>query len=131
VIVVDSSALVAIVKNEPGYESFVKAIDATDRAIMSAANFLEVAIVMLRRFGPTGLERSRRLREASSVELRDVDRTQLDLAIEAYARFGRGMGHPAGLNFGDCFAYALARMADAPLLYKGEDFAKTDIRSAL
>ena len=131
VIVVDSSALIAIVGKEPGFENYVAALDAAEGAVMSAANFLEVAVVLMRRFGPTGREISHRLREASSIELRAVDERQLDYAAEAFARFGRGMGQPAALNFGDCFAYALARATGAPLLFKGDDFTRTDIRSVL
>jgi ribonuclease VapC len=131
VIVVDSSAVVAVVRKEDGFEQFVAILDSAETAIMSNANFLEVAIVLIRRYGAAGLSRLDRLRGALPIELRDVDAAQLDLAIDAYARFGRGSGHPAGLNFGDCFAYALAKTADAPLLFKGGDFAMTDVAAAV
>ena len=129
-IVLDSSVVVAILRAEPGYERFVEAIDSTEAAIMSNANFLEVAIVMIRRFGAASLSRLQHVRASLSVELRPVDEQQLEYAIGAYAGFGKGTGHPARLNYGDCFAYALARATDCPLLYKGDDFARTDIRSA-
>ena len=130
-IVVDTSAVIAILRKEPGFEQFVAAIDADDALIMSNANYLELAIVLLRRYGREGLIGLDRLPQALPLELRDVDREQLRFAIEAYARFGRGSGQPACLNFGDCFAYALAKATGAPLLYKGDDFAQTDVRSAL
>lgn len=130
-IVLDSSAVVAILRSEPGFQRFVEIIDSADLAIMSHANFLEVAIVVIRRFGVASLPRLKRLRASLSVELRPVDEEQLEIAISAYAGFGKGTDHPARLNYGDCFAYALARSTGFPLLYKGDDFARTDIRSAL
>jgi ribonuclease VapC len=131
VIVLDSSVVVAILRSEAGFEQFVEVIDAADSTIMSHANFLEVGIVMIRRFGAASLTRLSRVRASFAVELRPTDEQQMELAIRAYAEFGKGTGHPAQLNYGDCFAYALAKSADQPLLYKGDDFARTDIRSAL
>lgn len=130
-IVVDSSAVIAVLRKEPGFEAYVAVLDKEQSILMSRANFLEAAIVMLHRFGAPGLPRLYRMRDAVSLELRDVNATQLDFAIDAYSRFGRGSGHPARLNFGDCFAYALARATDAPLLFKGDDFSRTDIASVL
>ncbi|MDQ4135584.1 MAG: type II toxin-antitoxin system VapC family toxin [Pseudomonadota bacterium] len=129
-IVVDSSAVIAVVQKEEGFERFVTALDTAETAIMSQANFLEVAIVLVKRYGTEGLSRLDRLREALAVELRDVDGRQLGFAIDACARFGRGVGHPARLNYGDCFAYALARATGGPLLFKGDDFAHTDVKVA-
>jgi ribonuclease VapC len=131
VIVVDSSAVIAVIRREDDFERFLTALENADAALMSNANFLEVVIVLIRRYGAAGLSRLDRVQATFPVELRDVDAVQLDLAIDAYARFGRGTGHPAGLNFGDCFAYALAKAADAPLLYKGGDFAMTDVAAAI
>lgn len=130
-IVVDSSALVAIFVEEAEAERLKQSIIIDDDPLISAATLLETSIV-LRTF------RSRRptdevLDEFVSETLRvvDVDVAQVAIARDAHLRYGKGMGHPAQLNFGDCFSYALAKSLNVPLLYKGDDFAKTDITSAL
>jgi ribonuclease VapC len=129
--VVDTSAMMAILFQEMDAGQFAGAMEAADRRLVSAANVVEMGIVSLRRGGAAlRSELDATLNEAA-VEIVPVSEAHARAAIDAYARFGRGTGHPAGLNFGDCFAYALAKTADAPLLYKGGDFAMTDIRSAL
>lgn len=128
-IVVDASALVAIADEESDADRFIEALENAQAATLSAINAVETGIVLIGR---------QRLRDIGELEhwLADL-RISVDLssathsdALAAYLRFGRGH-HPAKLNLGDCFAYALAKTLDAPLLYKGDDFALTDIRSAL
>jgi ribonuclease VapC len=127
-IVIDSSAVITIIALERGFETYVEAVELNDVRLLSAANYLECAIVLTRRTG-------RRLRldewiDRFNVEVVPVDFAQARLAADAFARYGRGQ-HPARLNFGDCFAYALAASRTLPLLYKGTDFGLTDIVSAL
>jgi len=130
-VIVDTSALLAILRAEPDAASYAKAIaDATVRRI-SAANYVEAAAVI---DGGHDAIASRRfdelLREARFV-IEPVTEAQAHLARQAYRDYGRGSGHPARLNFGDCFAYALARATGGPLLFKAEDFRHTDIAPAL
>lgn len=132
-IVVDSSAIAAIALAEPEGFRFAQAIEADGDARLSAANYLEMANVMEGRHGASGQVLFdgcvSRLR-AAGLLIVAFDETQADLAREGFRRFGKGR-HAAGLNFGDCFAYALAKALDAPLLFKGDDFAKTDIKAAI
>lgn len=130
-IVVDTSALVAVVAGERDAErlAMVLASNAGDTAV-SAASLLEATMVLESRFGPEGSSDLDRLIDGASVAVVAVDRDQAAIAAQAWRRFGKGR-HPAALHFGDCFAYALARSRDAGLLFKGDDFSQTDIRSAL
>jgi ribonuclease VapC len=98
---------------------------------MSAVNFVETAIVIDGRCDPVASRRFDDLIREAVIAIESVDEAQARLAREAYRDFGRGSGHPARLNFGDCFAYALARSRGEPLLFKGDDFVHTDITSAL
>lgn len=129
--IIDASALVAILLDEPDARRYATAIEDAPVRRMSAATFLEIAIVIDNR------QRShagRRLDDAirdSAITIEPVTEVQARIAREAYRDYGRGSGHPAGLNFGDCVAYALARDKGEPLLFKGDDFAHTDLRSAL
>jgi ribonuclease VapC len=129
--VVDTSAMMAILFQEMDAGQFAGAMEAADRRLVSAANLVEMGIVSLRRGGAALRSELNATLNEAAVEIVPVSEAHARAAIDAYARFGRGTGHPAGLNFGDCFAYALAKTADVPLLYKGGDFAMTDIRSAL
>ncbi len=129
--VIDSSAIVGLLLGEPEADAFVRAIASTSRRLMSAATYVEVAIVMLGRYGPAAIEKLDRFLNELAVSIMPVTRAQADLAISAYQRYGRGSRHPAGLNFGDCFSYALAAQLGEPLLFKGEDFSHTDIENAL
>jgi ribonuclease VapC len=131
VTVVDSSAVVAILRNEPDAPRFAKALEQSEWPIMSAGTLLELGIVALRREGAPLVNDLFELMSVSRIEVISVSEGQARTAIEAYGRFGRGSGHPARLNYGDCFSYALAKARNLPLLYKGDDFARTDIRSAL
>lgn len=124
--VIDTSALVAMLSDEPEAPAFEAAIEADPVRLMSTASYLEVSIVVEARFGePGGRELDLWLHRAG-VELVSVDTEQADAARSAYRRYGRGR-HRAGLNFGDCFAYALATISGEPLLFKGDDFAHTDV----
>jgi ribonuclease VapC len=126
--VVDSSAIVAILLDEPERTSFVRVVDAADDAVMSTASSLECAIVAHRRLGHAGIEQLDRLLLHLRIRFVPVDLDQAFAAREAWVRYGKG-NSPAGLNFGDCFSYALARTMDRPLLFKGGDFTRTDVRS--
>lgn len=124
--VIDTSAVLAILQDEPERPHFTAAIaDAAQRS-MSAATLLEVAIVAEARFGIEGGRHLDQLLERAAVEIVAVDEEQVRIAREAYRRFGKGQ-HPAGLNYGDCFSYALAHIRQQRLLFKGDDFAQTDV----
>lgn len=133
-IVVDTSAIVAILRVEPDAEVFAAAIERDQTPVMSAVSVMECSIVMraarLRPDSEAEFSLDQMLAKAE-IEIRDVTAEQLAIARAAHIRFGKGTGHPAQLNFGDCFAYALAKAMDVPLLYKGDDFGRTDIASAL
>jgi ribonuclease VapC len=127
-IVIDSSAVVAVLAQEVDEARYVVAMRKTDARLFSAANYLECAMVLTRLTGHRG--RLDEWIDHFNVEIVPVDLAQARLAADAFARYGRGQ-HPARLNYGDCFAYALAASRGAPLLYKGTDFSTTDIASAL
>jgi ribonuclease VapC len=128
--VIDSSALIAIILEEPDSSGYVSAIASDTKRLVSVAALLECSIVLMRRIkdysGVTALD-------TLILQLRiiavPVDHDQTLFAREAFRRFGKGR-HKAGLNFGDCFSYALARQTGEPLLYKGDNFSRTDITSA-
>jgi ribonuclease VapC len=124
--VIDTSALVAMLSDEPEAERFEAAVEADQIRLMSTASYVETAIVIEARFGePGGRELDLWLHRAA-VDLVAVQTDQADAARAAYRRYGKGR-HRAGLNFGDCFSYALAKISNQPLLYKGDDFTHTDI----
>ena len=124
--VIDTSALLAILQDEPERRSFNEAIEAAESRVMSIANYVEVSIVVESRHGAEGLRELDRFVDRAGIDLVGVDVGQGKIARDAFSRFGKGR-HPAGLNFGDCFAYALARVLAQPLLFKGDDFSKTDL----
>jgi ribonuclease VapC len=127
--VLDTSAMLCVLLGEPEAGEFIEAIAAGERRAVSAATWVETVIVITARKGQQGRARFDRLLATSDVEMVPVDAGQAELAYAAWQRYGKGR-HEAGLNFGDCFAYALARQRSEPLLFKGEDFSKTDVRSA-
>lgn len=129
-LVVDSSAIVAILMVEPDAGPLRRRLRQADYAVVSAANYVECGLVLSRRDGVAGVERLRAFVDLAALDVASVDAAQAQTAIDAHLRFGRGR-HPAKLNYGDCFAYALAKTLDAPLLFKGDDFARTDVASAL
>lgn len=129
--IIDSSVLIAILTGEPDAEEFNDLLSGAARPMLSVANYLEAAIVLDRHRSPGPGEKLDRYLAAGAIELVEVTESQVRIARSAYRNFGKGSRHPAGLNLGDCFAYALAVERDEPLLYKGGDFKHTDVRSAL
>jgi len=127
--VIDTSALVAIALNEPEASAFELRIADDPVRLISAATILEAAMVIETRLGEAGSSELDLWLYKASVEVVAVDANYADCARRAWRRFGKGR-HPAGLNFGDCLAYALATLSQEPLLFKGDDFAKTDIQAA-
>ena len=129
--IVDTSALIAILFDEPDATTFAASIDAAATCRLSAASFLEAAIVVDRTKSPVPGHRLDDLVRAAKMVIAPVTEEQARIARQAYRDYGRGSGHPARLNFGDCFAYALARATGELLLFKGDDFIHTDISPAL
>ena len=128
--VIDSSALVAIIAGEPERRVFVELINLAGVRLVAAPTLLETSMVLLGREGEMAVRAVRDFCTEARVEVVPFDQAQLELAIDAFRRFGKGR-HPAGLNFGDSFAYALAQATGEPLLFKGDDFAQTDVKRAL
>jgi len=126
--VVDTSAVLAILQDEPERRHLNEAIEAADSRVMSVATFVEASIVIESRFGAEGLYHLDQLVDRAGVVLAPVDVEQAHVARAAFSRFGKGR-HPASLNYGDCFSYALAQVLGELLLFKGDDFSLTDVRS--
>ncbi|MDO5629308.1 MAG: type II toxin-antitoxin system VapC family toxin [Mobilicoccus sp.] len=130
-VVVDTSVVAAIVFGEDDAVSLVDGMLRDDaELVMSAATLVEASIVVAARKGEAGLTRLSELLSHLGVTTREVDAEQAARAVRAWRRFGKG-NHPAALNLGDCFSYALAKSLDAPLTFKGHDFEQTDLRAAL
>jgi ribonuclease VapC len=131
--IVDTSALAAILLKEPDAEGFMAAIsDRRDHASISAGSVIELMTVVARRKGPHALDEVDALLAALGLAVAAVDGVQVEFAREAIARYGKGTGAGKnGLNFGDCFAYALAKATGRPLLFKGNDFSQTDVAIAV
>ena len=127
--IVDTSAVLAVLFGEPDAERYERAIVGASRCRMSAVSFLEAAIVFESRIGAAAGHELDFFLERAPIELAPVTADDAQAARRAWRRFGKG-NHPAGLNLGDCFAYALAEAAGEPLLFKGRDFALTDIEAA-
>ena len=128
--IVDSSALVAIIHGEPGYELLQRQmVFAAKPPRMSSVNFLETAIVIDGKRDPKASRKLDDLIKELEIELIDFTPEHARLARAAYRDFGKGSGHPAKLNFGDCMAYALAQSEREPLLYVGDDFTHTDLEA--
>lgn len=125
--VLDSSAILAILLNEPEIEVFSSAIERDPVCLLSAASFVESAIVVESRYGESGGRELDTLIETAGIDIVPVDARQAEMARHAFRTFGKGR-HAACLNFGDCFSYALSRVSGEPLLFKGNDFTKTDIQ---
>lgn len=128
---IDSSGLIAILCDEPERAEFNTKLAEYPRRIISAANLLETRIVLFRRGGDAQIALLGELLLRARIEAVAVNLDMVDLAFDAFRRFGKGVGRPGVLNFGDCFAYALAKVENAPLLFKGNDFAHTDVVPAL
>jgi ribonuclease VapC len=130
-VIVDSSALVAVIRQESDAAAIHRALGAARRVRMSAANYLELSVAIDGASDPVASREVDGYLERMDIEVVPLTPDQARVAREAYRDFGRGSGHRAKLNFGDCMAYALAKDVDEPLLYKGDDFVHTDVRSAL
>jgi ribonuclease VapC len=124
--VIDSSAILAVLQNEKDAARLAQAIEAAPRRLLSAGNLLEAAIVIESRKGEAGGRELDLLIYRAEIEVVAMDQDQAEIARLAWRRFGKGR-HPAGLNYGDCFAYALATARREPLLFQGDDFSQTDI----
>ncbi len=128
--VVDTSALVCILFSEAEAESHAQVLANQSNNVMSAANWLETMMVIQSRLGQAGTQELEQLLLLARIEIIAADSRTAQVAFSAWLQYGKGR-HPAGLNFGDCFAYALAKLRGEPLLFKGDDFTKTDLIMAL
>jgi len=128
--VVDTSVIVAILFMEDDAERYAEALAGARKCFLSTVTLVEIAFVVEGRRGEAGRKALEAFLEALDAETIPVDSRQAALAIEAFRVYGKGR-HPAGLNIGDCFSYALAKALDEPLLFKGNDFVLTDLRPAL
>jgi ribonuclease VapC len=129
--IIDTSALVAILKQEAGWETLAEALDSSPGTSISASTYVELSIVVDRWKNPTLSSRVDELIEQFRIAIEPVTVDQARIARQAYRDYGKGSGHRAGLNFGDCFSYALARVQRETILFKGDDFQHTDLRSAV
>jgi len=129
-IVIDTSALFAFLAAEPEAEDVARIMYGSP-VLVCAPTWAETGIVVSNRLGSDGLDRLQQLAQALQFDIVAFDRGLADAAVDAHRRFSRDSGHPANLNFGDCFAYALAKTRNVPLLFKGDDFIHTDIVPAL
>lgn len=128
--ILDSSAVLAVVFGEPELEAFARAIIAAPVCRISAASLFETSIIAESRAGHLAVRQCDSFFRNSRVSIEPVTEDHALIARQAYSDFGKGR-HPAGLNFGDCFSYALAKSTGEPLLFKGDDFRQTDIQPAL
>jgi ribonuclease VapC len=129
-IVVDTSAIVAVALGEPERAAFVRIIERADRALVSTVSVVEARMVVHGRRGQRAVVLMDDVLRLPAFELVPPGVAEMDAAYAAFVAFGKGSGHAAGLNFGDVFSYALAKVRGLPLLFKGDDFSKTDLRSA-
>lgn len=129
--IVDSSAVTAVLLGEERADALLDAMTKASSLSMSAATYLECSVVIDRRVGPASRERFDRILQALDVRIVAFDATQARAGREAYRRFGKGSGHPAALNLGDCFTYALSATTGEPLLFVGDDFSHTDLTPAV
>jgi ribonuclease VapC len=130
-VIIGTSAIIAILRGEPDAASYERALAGATEPVVSAATFVETAIVVDANRDPVLSGRLDDLLKVAGARVEPVTRRHAEIARQAYRDFGKGSGHPASLNFGDCFAYALSRVTGDPLLFKGDDFTHTDVQSAL
>jgi ribonuclease VapC len=128
--VIDTSAFIAILLGEPEGMAFIQAITADQTRLASAATVFETSMVLVTRRGEPGVDDFRAFCTRAAIQTVGFEPAQLDLAIDGFRRFGKRR-HPAGLNFGDCISYALAKATGEPLLFKGDDFSRTDVKRVL
>jgi len=129
--ILDTSAIIAILRNETEAPLFAKAVEEAVHRRISAVNYVESAAVIDGSRDPIASRRFDDLLREAQVAVEPVTEAQAHIARQAYRDFGKGSGHPAKLNFGDCFAYALAKARNESLLFKGDDFSQTDVADAL
>ena len=129
IIAADTSALMAVILNEPERQSFIRALTAASVVYISAPTLLETLMVAYGRRGNRARALVRHVMDISSFQVVPVDTAMAELAYDAFEIYGKGSGHPAQLNFGDTFSYALAKIKNVPLLFKGNDFSRTDVRA--
>ena len=129
--ILDTSAVVAILRSEPDAPRYAAAIEAAKNRRISVVNYVEAAVVIDCGKSPITSRRFDEFMREAEVTIEPATEAQARIAREAYRDFGRGSGHPAKLNFGDCFAYALAKTSGEPLLFKGSDFLETDLSPAI
>lgn len=129
--IIDASAIIAILRDEPEASSCAKAIASTSSRRVSAVNYVEAAVVIDLSRNPVASRRFDDLFREAQLVVEPVTEAQARVAREAYRDFGKGSRHPAELNFGDCFAYALAKATGEPILFKGDDFNRTDLTPVL
>jgi len=128
--IIDTSAIVAILRQEPEARRFAEAIEAAPVRRISATTYVEIGAVIDGARDPVASRLVDELLAKAGIIIEPVTAAQARIAMEAYRDFGKGSGHAAGLNFGDCFAYALAKATGEPLLFKGDDFSHTDMTAA-
>lgn len=127
-IVIDSSAIVAVLNDEPEKNSFVEIIAASDENLVSSVTLYETSAVVYSRRHEKGLAEFNAFIHANDIQIADFTKADAELALMAFKRYGKGHNSKSRLNFGDCASYALAKKLDAPLLFKGDDFAATDLK---
>jgi ribonuclease VapC len=130
-VIIDTSALIAILRDEPEAQACAQAIESAAVRRLSAASYVEVGAVIDRAGDAVASRRVDELLEVCDIAIEAVSEAHARIAREAFRDFGKGSGHPARLNFGDCFSYALAKTTGEPLLFKGEDFRHTDVACGL
>jgi ribonuclease VapC len=130
-VIVDSSALIAILDAEADAAVYAEALAEADVPLISAATLIEAGIVMVNRHGPRGAKKVYALIDEAGIGIEEVTPHQARMAIDAFVAYGKGRKHKAGLNYGDCFVYALAKATGMPLLFKGDDFRRTDLSAVL
>jgi len=129
--ILDTSAVIAILRDEPEASTYAEAIEKATQRRISAVSYVEAAAVIDASRDPVASRRLDELLEEAEVIIESVSESQARIARQAYRDFGKGSGHPASLNFGDCFAYALAEARREPMLFKGDNFSHTDVTPAL
>lgn len=129
--IVDSSAIIAVLKMEPDWQVFAEKLNVANQPVMSAATYVEICVVVDSLKIPELSGQVDELIEQCRITIEPVTVEQANVARQAYRDYGRGSGHPARLNYGDCFSYALARVKREPILFKGDDFQHTDLRPAI
>jgi ribonuclease VapC len=130
-VIIDTSALIAILRAGPDASEMARAIERAQDRRISAANWVETGVVIDASRDPVASRRFDELVQTAELHVEPITHDQAPIARDAYRDFGKGSGHKAGLNFGDCFAYALAKSTGQTLLFKGNDFGHTDITPAL